>query len=206
MTEQLTLPADLPLRYATPSHWAMRVLESPLELLYDHAYLERKAATNALDLLNRWAEPACPHQWVQTLSHLAQDETSHLYVVSQLIARRGGTLPRTHRNPYASALRRTVRMGQGKHEILDRLLVSALIEARSSERFWLLAETACDQTLQHLYRSLFASEAGHYKTFLRLAEMVMDHHTVVVRWQELLCLEADIIQAQPIQPTLHSGA
>ncbi|MCS7014401.1 MAG: tRNA-(ms[2]io[6]A)-hydroxylase [Chloroherpetonaceae bacterium] len=202
---RFNLRDELPLQYATPKSWAERVLQNPLELLYDHAYLERKAATNALDLLNRWVEPACPHQWVQTLSHLAQDETSHLYIVSQLIARRSGTLPRTHRNLYARDLRSAVRTGQGRNEVLDRLLVAALIEARSCERFWLLAEVATDKDLQQLYRNLFASEAGHFKTFLKLAEMIADSESVQNRWQELLRLEAELIQAQPVQPTLHSG-
>lgn len=197
---------DLPLRYATPEHWTACALQSPLELLCDHAYLERKAANNALELLNRWTEPTAPAQWTVTLAHLAQDETAHLYAVAQLIARRGGALPRMHRNPYANALRSAVRMGQGKFELLDRLLVAALIEARSCERFFLLGEAATDKDLQQLYRSLFASEAGHYKTFLNLAETLIEKEAVEARWSDLLDLEASIIQAQPMQPTLHSGA
>ena len=197
---------QLPLYYTTPKTWAERVLQDPLHLLYDHAYLERKAATNALDLLNRWVSSSSFQQWTQTLSHLAQDETAHLYLVMRLIAKRDGTLPRTHRNPYAQALRSAVRMGQGKYEILDRLLVSALIEARSCERFQLLADTAQDAELQQLYRNLFASEAGHYKTFLTLAETVVDSSVLEARWHELLHLEAELIQTQPEQPTLHSRA
>ncbi len=196
---------NLPLHYATPEHWAERVLQAPLELLYDHAYLERKAANNALELLNRCTDLTALPQWAVTLAHLAQDETSHLYLVLQLIARRKGVLPRTHRNPYASELRRTVRIGQGKYELLDRLLISALIEARSCERFWLLGESATDKDLQRMYRSLFASEAGHYKTFLNLAETLLEEEIVGARWSELLAIEAEIIQKQPQQPTLHSG-
>jgi tRNA-(ms[2]io[6]A)-hydroxylase len=97
-------------------------------------------------------------------------------------------------------------MGQGKYEILDRLLVSALIEARSCERFHLLADTAQDPELQQLYRNLFASEAGHYKTFLTLAETVVAPPILEARWHDLLYLEAELIQTQPEQPTLHSRA
>jgi tRNA-(ms[2]io[6]A)-hydroxylase len=194
-----------PLAYQTPALWATTVLAEPMALLSDHAYLERKAASNALDLLNRWAEPTCPDTWVQTLAHVAQDETAHLYSVSRLIAKRGGVLPRSHKNQYANDLRGLVRVGKGKLDILDRLLVSALIEVRSCERFLILAETAEEAELAHLYKSLFASEAGHYKTFLNLAETVTDADVVAARWSELLEREAEIIQAQPKGARLHSG-
>lgn len=160
----------LPLKFQTPKSWAAEVLKHPIALLSDHAYLERKAATNALDLLNRWVDVRTSEQWVLTLSNIAKDETAHLYTVTKLIAERGGKLQRTHKCQYANDLRALVRIGQGNLEVLDRLLVSALIEVRSCERFLILGEAATEPELKHLYKSLFASEAGHYKTFLKLAE------------------------------------
>ncbi|MDB5291918.1 MAG: hypothetical protein JWL69_3159, partial [Phycisphaerales bacterium] len=105
---------DLPLRYATPPQWAARVLQQPLELLNDHAHLEKKAAANALELLNRWPEPAPPENWVAAMTAVARDEVEHLATVTRLLARRGGRLSRQHGNPYAADLRALVRKGEGK--------------------------------------------------------------------------------------------
>ncbi len=196
---------SLPLKFQTPKDWATEVLKQPIALLSDHAYLERKAATNALDLLNRWVDVRTSEQWVLTLSNIAKDETAHLYTVTKLIAERGGKLQRTHKCQYANDLRALVRIGKGNLEVLDRLLVSALIEARSCERFLILGEVATEPDLKHLYKSLFASEAGHYKTFLKLAETTATARVVESRWEELLEKESEIIQAQPIGVALHSG-
>src|SRR3954463_10826444 len=134
--------ADLPLRYTTPADWAVAVLARPLDLLNDHAHLEKKAAANALELLNRWPEPRPPENWVAAMTAVARDEVEHLAFVCRLLARRGGRLTKQHSNPYAADLRRLVRQGTGPAELVDRLLVSSLIEARSCERFRLLAD-AC---------------------------------------------------------------
>src|SRR5829696_4929991 len=144
---------DLPLRYKTPASWATAVLARPLELLNDHAHLEKKAAANALELLNRWPEPSPPENWVAAMTAVTRDEVEHLAVVSRLLARRGGRLTRQHANPYAADLHKLVRRGKGKEELVDRLMISALIEARSCERFALLGQ-ACDDDpeLQKLYR------------------------------------------------------
>src|SRR4029079_2041612 len=127
--------SELPLLYQTPAIWASQVLADPLALLNDHAHLEKKAATNALALLHRWPEPNPPENWVAAMTAVARDEVEHLATVSRLLARRGGKLTRQHGNPYASELHKLVRKGRGKEELIDRLMISALIEARSCERF-----------------------------------------------------------------------
>src|SRR3954468_10395247 len=139
--------ADLPLRYATPPAWAAAVMAAPLELLNDHAHLEKKAASNALELLNRWPEPSPPENWVAAMTAVARDEVEHLATVCRILARRGGRLTRQHSNPYAAELRALVRQGEGRAELVDRLMVSALIEARSCERFKLLGE-ACEDDVE----------------------------------------------------------
>lgn len=199
------VPVELPLRYRTPPIWAAGALCDPLALLADHAHLEKKAAANALELLNRWPEPAPPENWVQVCTAVARDECEHLAVVTRLLARRGGRLPRSHRNPYANALRQLVRLGRGQEELVDRLLISALIEARSCERFWLLAEACADVELARLYRGLYASEHGHYRVFLDLARDLPDRPKVDGRWSSLLDDEARIIARQPPGPRMHSG-
>jgi tRNA-(ms[2]io[6]A)-hydroxylase len=199
--------ADLPLRYATPAGWAPAVLGDPLALLNDHAHLEKKAAANALELLNRWPEPNPPENWVAAMTAIARDEVEHLAVVSRLLARRGGRLTRQHANPYASGLHKLVRRGHGVEELVDRLMISALIEARSCERFKLLGEAvAGDAELGKLYRGLWASEHGHYRTFIQLAEQIRPAAEVAARWDEMLDAEAELIRNQTPGPRMHSGA
>jgi len=123
------MPADLakldalPLHSRTPIEWARAVLADPIRLLIDHAFLEKKAATNALQLLTRWPGDGLPG-WVETMTGVARDEAAHLAQVTRILLRRGGRLDRIHKNPYANSLRLLVRKGDSA-EILDRLLVSA---------------------------------------------------------------------------------
>ena len=156
-------------------------------LLDDHAHLERKAATNAMSLLNRWPEPVPPMGWVTTLSSIARDETDHLFKVSKLLAQRGRQLTRYHKCGYASQLRELIRMGQGLDELIDRLLVSALIELRSCERFEILGRLCSDPQLNRLYKALWGSEHNHFQVFLKLARSLEKKRSKVdARWQEML--------------------
>src|SRR4051794_30896224 len=135
----------LPLHSRTPVEWARAVLREPVRLLMDHAFLEKKAATNALELLTRWPGEWVSG-WVETMTGVARDEAAHLAQVTRILRRRGERLERYHKNPYANALRLLVRKGDPA-EILDRVLVSALIEVRSCERFAVLAATSEDTEL-----------------------------------------------------------
>ena len=202
----MTRSADLPLRYQTPDAWAQQVLRDPLALLNDHAHLEKKAAGNALELLNRWPEPNPPEYWVEKMSAIARDEVDHLAIVTRLIARRGGELAKHHRNRYASELRSLVRRGQGPVELLDRLMISALIEARSCERFEVLSRNCPDEELRRLYDDLWASENGHYLIFIDLARQLPETSDAVEsRWDEMLDAEKQIITRQPPGSRMHSG-
>ena len=194
---------SLPLVSRTPVSWGVAALTDPIALLIDHAFLEMKAAQNAMDLLTRWPNEWMPG-WVETMTGVARDETSHLSQVTRLLIRRGGRLERGHKSYYASDLRRLVRNGK-LTETLDRLCVSALIEARSCERFAILASVAEDEELGAFYKALFSSEMGHYKVFLKLAYKMAPKDEVDVRWQELLVAEAKIIEAQPPGCRIHSG-
>lgn len=197
---------SLPLRARTPARWASDVLAGDrLALLNDHAHLEKKAASNALELLHRWPEPAPPENWVKAMTTVARDEIEHLALVTRLISRRGGRLTKYHHNPYANSLRNLVRLGRGTFELMDRLMVSALIEARSCERFALLAETCeDDRELRKLYGNLWSSEHGHYRIFIDLAAQVVPAAAVRARWSEMLDAEAVIIEAQTPGSRMHS--
>jgi tRNA 2-(methylsulfanyl)-N6-isopentenyladenosine37 hydroxylase len=196
--------ATLPLTVATPSEWAESAMRQPMALLNDHAHLEKKAAANALELLNRWPEPNPPEEWVQQMTAVASDEVEHLRVVCRIIARRGAKLSRSHANPYASELHKLVRRGKGVEEVVDRLMISSLIEARSCERFYLLIDACADAELKKLYKGLWASEHGHYLTFIQLAEKILPAKVVAKRWKEMLDAEAKIIQSQPPGPRIHA--
>jgi tRNA-(ms[2]io[6]A)-hydroxylase len=201
-------PADiakldtLPLHSRTPVEWARGVLADPIRLLIDHAFLEKKAANNALELLTRWPGDWLPG-WVETMTGVARDEAAHLAQVTRILLRRGGRLDRIHKNPYANSLRLLVRKGEPA-QILDRLLVSALIEVRSCERFAVLAAASADTELASFYEALFSSEFGHYRVFLELARKMTDAAAVEVRWQQLLAAEARILADQETGPRIHS--
>ncbi|HVW86050.1 MAG TPA: tRNA-(ms[2]io[6]A)-hydroxylase [Bryobacteraceae bacterium] len=200
-----TATDDLPLHSRTPPEWGDAVLSDPVSLLIDHAFLEKKAANNALELLTRWPGDWTPG-WVETMTAVARDETAHLAQVMRILTRRGGRLDRVHKNPYANALRLLVRKG-GTGEIIDRLLVSALIEARSCERFAVLASAvSADAELQSFYRALYSSELGHYRIFLKLAHKIGNAKEVEGRWRQMLGLEARILAEQAPGPAIHSGA
>jgi len=186
----------LRLHSRTSESWARTVLADPVALLIDHAFLEKKAANNAMELMTRWPGDWTPG-WVETMAAIARDETAHLAQVVRLLIN-------VHKNPHANSLRLLVRRG-GTGEILDRVLVSALIEARSCERFGVLAASAEDEEIAAFYKTLHASELGHYKVFLKLAHELGKKNIVEVRWCQILSEEARILSAQTPGPRIHSG-
>lgn len=194
---------------ATPVGWAETAAADPLSLLNDHAHLEKKAALNALALMHRGPTASSLQTgasgWVRLLAAIARDETEHLGRVLRLLEVRGGGMSPGHRNPYAAALHRHVRTGQGPAEVADLVLVSALIEARSCERFALLRAHVRDPELQALYAGLEASERGHHRVFLELAGLLLPPEVLGTEWARWCSREADAIQAQPPGPTMHSG-
>ncbi len=200
--------ADLPLHSNTPLAWGLRVLADPIALLNDHAFLEKKAANNAMDLMTRWPDNDWIPGWVETMTGVARDEAAHLAQVTRILMRRGGRLSRVHKNQYANDLRQLVRRGEAG-ETVDRLLISSLIEARSCERFAVLAEAAAslgDEELAAFYKALFSSEFGHFKVFLRLAQKIGGgKQKVDARWRQMLEKEAEILAAQAPGARIHSG-
>ena len=203
MSAKFSETESLPLHSRTPLAWGHAVLAEPFCLLSDHAFLEKKAATNALELLTRW-----PNEWmdgwVEAMTGVARDELSHFAQVVRILVNRGGRLDRYHKNPYANALRQLVRKS-GRQELLDRLLVAALIEVRSCERFSVLAVASTDAELAGFYGTLYSSELGHYRIFLHLAGRFTPQAELDARWQVMLAEEASILAAQEAGPRIHSG-
>lgn len=199
----------LPLQAFTPEQWAFAVLSDEVSLLNDHAHLEKKAALNALLLLHRWPDTLATNSahirlWTATLTQIAEEEIAHLELVLRLLDVRGGVFSKGHRNEYAAALRSCERTGADPGDLLDRLCVSALIEARSCERFLLLGQVAKSEELRKLYCGLWASEHGHYKSFLELAALFTPADILEQRWNEMLNFEAQCIQDQTPGARIHS--
>ena len=194
-----SLLQSLPLRCATPAAWARAALKDPDALLNDHAHLEKKAASNALELLCRWPDAQPPSGWLRALTSIAAEEAEHLRIVSGLLLQRGHPMARHHRNEYAGKLHSSIRRGEGRKELADRLYVAGLIEARSCERFILLAREAQDE-LADLYRDFLGSEVGHFHAFFRMARQIHEDRT-----DEWLDLEAAVVSELDFFPGILSG-
>jgi tRNA-(ms[2]io[6]A)-hydroxylase len=192
------------LAWETPPRWVERAAEHPLELLADHAHCELKAASTSQSLIARHPEEDF---LMQPLAEVAAEEMEHFALVHAELARRGGKLGPPQPSPYAAGLAqaaRATRRGDAP-PLLDRLLVAALIEARSLERFRLLGEHLPDAELAALYRSLAGSEARHRALFLRLARSRFAGEAVQERHARLQELEGRLIAGLPFTPRMHSG-
>lgn len=194
------------LRWRTPLEWVSAVEADPLALLSDHAHCELGAAASAQTLIAR--NPG-RDELVASLAETARTELEHCERVIGLLHRRGGRLQHPEPSPYAAGLlRAAAEHGQGpagERVLLDRLLVAGLIEARSLERFHLLATHLADRELAELYRDLMASEAGHRALFHRLALRYHGAESVAARLAELAELEAELIAGLPFAHRVHSG-
>jgi len=171
-------------------------------LLADHAHCELKAAQSALSLLARFSGEH-PHL-VEPLVALAQEETEHFQRVEQQLESHGGVLGMPEGDGYVRDLTATARRDHKNFPmLLDRLLISALIEARSAERFHLLAEHLPEAELRAFYADLLASEARHYRLFRDLAEQSFGEDAARARFTTLSQREAEVAAALPLAPTVH---
>lgn len=192
------------LRVPTPPGWGEVALSDLRATMSDHAHAEKKAALNALSLLSR--EPGRT-ELVRRMSRLAQEELGHLDAVLRYLRARSWTLAPDRPDRYAGALL-TLRRSGGQAALADRLLIAALIEARSWERLHLLG-LALDGAepdvaeLGEFYRELAVSEAGHYRLFVELARSECPDQDVDARLAELADAEAQIITALPHEPRIH---
>lgn len=186
----------------TDPSWVDAVEGDLDRMLRDHAHCELKAAQSALSLVARFAGEV--PELVAPLLALAHEETEHFDQVHQHIQARGGVMSLPDSDLYVAALRKAASRDLGDRPVLlDRLLVSALVEARSCERFKLLAERLKDATLRNFYRDLMASEARHFRLFSRLAEERFGEHEARTRLAILAEREADLAGSLPLGPTVH---
>jgi tRNA-(ms[2]io[6]A)-hydroxylase len=192
----------LGLKLETDPHWVNIVEKNIEEILTDHAYCEQKAATNAISILISYPYHT---DLVDELLSLSKEELTHFEMVHQKIKDRGFKLGFERKDEYVNELYKFMRKGHKKEIVLiDRLLFSAMIEARSCERFKILSENIKDQDLKEFYHELMISEANHYTTFLRFARKYgNEYENVNSRWAEWIEFEAKMVKSYGKKETIH---
>ena len=198
MSEKTILKLQLP----TDPLWVKNVVESNIEeLLTDHAFCEQKAASNAITLI---VQNPNLSDLVQDMAMLVQEEMDHFKRVHDIIIERGFVLGRERKDDYVNELRKFIIVGGSRaDQLVDRLLFSAMIEARSCERFKVLSENINDEQLSKFYHELMISEATHYAMFIRLAKKYAGEIDVDKRWKQYLDYEAQVVQNYGKSETIH---
>ncbi len=188
------------LQQPTSSAWVEQAIAHLDTILLDHSHCECKAAGVALNLMFRYPSNA---KLVRALTAIAQEELEHFEQVNQWLDRRNIPLAPLSSPPYAAGLKAQIR-SQEPHRLLDSLLISGLIEARSHERLGLLADHCPDPALAQFYRGLMASEARHYGLYWTLATTYCDRTTVTQRLEELATVESQLLSTLHPEPRIHS--
>jgi len=182
----------------TPAGWVRLAVERFDEVVVDHAHCEKKAAAQALSMLA--AFPDVPGL-ARAMARLAREEAGHLSQVLRVLDQRGLSLGPDRGDPYAQALQQCVRHPRTER-LVDRLLVSALIEMRSRERLALLAQHLPDPELRAMYGRMAAAEAGHGELFCKLALKVA-REEATRRFAELAAEEARLVRTMPVRAAIH---
>ena len=208
----------LGLKLPTDPRWVNIVESNVDEILTDHAWCEQKAATNCISIIVAHPEIT---EIVDVLLKISREELEHFELVHEKIKQRGKALGRERRDDYVNELYKFMRRGEGRQlALIDRLLFSAMIEARSCERFRVLSENLKDEELKKFYRDLMISEANHYTVFLGFAKKYARFYLdmakeekidvgqgeeidVDKRWQEWLDHEAKVIANYGKKETVH---
>lgn len=185
----------LGLKLPTDPRWVHLAEIDLAEILTDHAYCEQKAATACISLIQAYPERI---EMVEQLAPIVTEEWGHFRLVLAQLKKRGLPLGRQRKDEYVNQLLGFQRKGLPREEaLLERLLVCALIEARSCERFRLLSLHCADESLRDWYHQFMVAEAEHYRLFLDLAEQYFGKENARLRWQEYLHYEATIMQNLP---------
>ncbi|HSK12426.1 MAG TPA: tRNA-(ms[2]io[6]A)-hydroxylase [Phnomibacter sp.] len=182
----------LGLQLPTDPRWVDLASLSLEDILTDHAWCEQKAATSCISLIQKYSDH---EELVNELVPIVSEEWGHFRLVVQELRKRKLRLGKQRKDEYVNALLNfETKGGAEQMRLLDKLLICALIEARSCERFKRLSEGLDDEYLCQFYRRFMESEAGHYRTFIDLARKYVDEDKVWERWQEWLDHEASVMQ------------
>ena len=185
----LQLPSD--------PRWVDLAVISLGDILTDHAWCEQKAASTCISLVQRYCDKI---DLVRSLSPVITEEWGHFRMVLAELDKRKLPLGRQRRDVYVNKLIEfQVKGGAEEGRLLDQLLMMALIEARSCERFKRLSEGLNDEYLSRFYRRFMESEAGHYTLFIELAEKYIPPEKVRKRWAEWLTFETDVMKSAEVR-------
>jgi len=191
----------LGLQFETSTSWAEIAKDNLEQILTDHAFAEQKASANAISIIINYSEET---DLVKDMSDIAIEELEHFRMVHQLMIQRGFVLGREQHNDYAKSLQKFFPKTKDRQTaLINRLLVAALIEARSCERFKVFSENMQDEELSKFYKDLMVSEANHYTLFLGYARKYMDRKTVDEKWKSLLVFEAEMMKSRGTKATVH---
>jgi tRNA 2-(methylsulfanyl)-N6-isopentenyladenosine37 hydroxylase len=191
----------LGLQFETSTSWAEIAEDNLEQILTDHAFAEQKASANAISIIINYSEET---DLVKDMSDIAIEELEHFRMVHQLMIKRGFVLGREQHNDYAKSLQKFFPKTKDRQTaLINRLLVAALIEARSCERFKVFSENMQDEELSKFYKDLMVSEANHYALFLRYARKYMDRKIVDEKWKSLLAFEAEMMKSRGTKATVH---
>lgn len=195
-----TLPIINILKLPTSWAWVEQAIAHLDIILLDHSHCERKAASAALNLMFRYPSNT---KLVRELTAIAREELEHFELVNQWLEKRGIPLAPLNSPPYAAGLKALIRRME-PDRLLDSLLISGLIEARSHERLGLLATHCPEPELAQFYHSLMASEARHFGIYWVLADTYFERELVKERLDELAIQESELLVNLHPQPRIHS--
>lgn len=185
----LTLPTD--------PRWADLASISLEEILTDHAFCEQKAATQCISLIQRYPEK---EELINALAPIVTEEWGHFRLVWDEMKKRGYKLGRQRKDDYVNLLLQNEPKDIPAYEkLLHKLMIGAMIEARSCERFRLLHENLEDEQLRKFYYKFMVSEAGHYRLFIELAELYYPTEKVRMAWQQWLGIETQALKQLTIR-------
>ncbi len=182
----------LGLKMPTDPRWTDLASVSLEEILTDHAFCEQKATTQCISLIQRYPDKT---ELVNALAPIVTEEWGHFRMVWVEMKKRGYKLGRQRKDDYVNLLlQHEPKNVPGDDKLLHKLMIGAMIEARSCERFRLLSENLDDATLRTFYHKFMVSEAGHYRLFIDLAELYYPVEKVRAAWQQWLAIETEILQ------------
>ncbi len=191
----------LGLKLPTDPRWVAIAEKNIEEILIDHAWCEQKAASTAISLIVSFPEYS---DLVTEMTALAREEVAHFKMVHDKLLGRGYTLGRDRKDEYVIKVREFFPKGGSRvDQLVHRLLIAALIEARSCERFRLLSEELQEAELREFYKQLMISEANHYTLFLNFARQYGERKNVDKKWQELLTFEAEVMKDLSKKESIH---
>jgi tRNA-(ms[2]io[6]A)-hydroxylase len=187
----------LGLKLPTDPRWVDLAEKDLGEILTDHAYCEQKAATFCISLIQQFPDKT---ELVKSLAPIVTEEWGHFRLVLLELEKRDYALGYQRKDEYVNKLLKFEKKGGSREDrLLEKLLICALIEARSCERFRLLSLHIADDDLKEFYRKFMISEAGHYRLFIDLAKTYFNEEQVKSRWQEYLAHEAEIMESLEVR-------